>query len=239
MRIAVCLHGASVARSALRLHPTDRRAIQLGRQVGADVLVIEAVGERGCGPQAVSEALGAGASRAVRIVDSALLIADAQATGIAFAATLTHMNVDLVLFGTDADPQAIHDVPACIAHHMSALYLTDVRHLTAIAATESQLGAITATARGVGWNWTLEFPLNTVLGIAASAANLDEDASAAPAKSQTLVDVVTLFDLKLDPALIRRRDDRRGVTEPAPRPLVTLTSALAVGALLGRGSGHG
>ncbi|MBC8134093.1 MAG: hypothetical protein H7X95_14020 [Deltaproteobacteria bacterium] len=48
------------------------------------------------------------------------------------------------------------------------------------------------------------------------------------------VEILSLADLNVDPALLRSRHDHRGVIDVAPRPLVTLQSGAAIAALLRR-----
>lgn len=241
MRFVVCLHGASVAHASLPLHPTDRQAIRLALAAGAEIAVLEAVDQRGSAPTAVSQALDAGAVRAVRLVEPILREADAHSTGFAMATVIDLLKVDLVLFGCDADPEGIPDVPASIAHHMTALFLPGVTALKTPASVTTPPASIEAVVESAGWVRRLELPLNAVLGVDAgrevppafgsvpAAANRASTAVTPPPAS---LQVVTLQDLHLDPALIRRRNDLRGVIEPAPRPLVTLKSPDAVAALL-------
>ncbi len=218
-----------MARSSLPLHPTDQRAIALVKGLGAEISVVEAVGERGSAPMAASQALSCGASRAVRIVEPALALADSHTTGFVFAATIHHLTVDLVLFSADADPEGLGDTPACIAHHMMALYLPGALDLRS---TGSGAGTVEITVRNSGWIRRLAVPMNAVVGIAAGAPPTDQPLEDLPPAKHTSVEVFTLADFNIDPALVRRRDDLRGVIEPASRPLVTLQSAVSVGALL-------
>jgi electron transfer flavoprotein alpha/beta subunit len=236
MRFLVCLHGASVARSALPLHPTDRHAIALGTAAGAEMVVLEAVGERGSAPMAVGQALDAGALRAVRLVEPALLATDAHSTGYALATAIDHLKVDAVLFGADADPEGVPDVPASIAHHMTALFVTGAVGLKTGDPTDTRLELVVENS---GWLRRLRIPMNAVVGInpgrgsvTAARGTLGGLGANATTPPPATVQVMTLQDLHLDPALIRRRNDLRGVVEPAPRPLVTLTSAAAVAGLL-------
>jgi electron transfer flavoprotein beta subunit len=250
LKFAVCLHGATVARAGLRLHQTDRHAILLGLSVGAQIVIVEAVGERGSGPVAAAEALEAGAHRAVRIVEPALAATDAHGTGLVLATALDHLDVDIVLWGDDADPEGLGDVPASIAHHMAALYLTGALALRLAESGPTDVDAVTVgmTVRSGAWLRELRVPLNAVVGVAAPATPPATASAGAPTllgdkaatvvgagkppKKRPPVQVFTFADLGLDPALVRRRNDLRGVVEAAPRPLVTLQSAAAVSALL-------
>jgi hypothetical protein len=238
VRFLVCLHGASVVRSSLPLHATDRHAIALGTAAGAEVVVLEAVGERGSAPKAVGQALDAGALRAVRLVEPALLATDAHSTGYALATAIDHLKVDVVLFGADADPEGVPDVPASIARHMTALFLTGA---VGLKTGDQPSGRLELVVENSGWLRRLRIPMNAVVGInpgrgsataapgGAAGSEPGGDVTTPPPAS---VQVITLQDLHLDPALVRRRNDLRGVVEPAPRPLVTLTSAAAVAGLL-------
>jgi hypothetical protein len=233
----VCLHGAAVTRGTLGLHQSDRRAIRLGLAAGAQMVVLEAVGQRGSAPTAASAALAAGASRAVRLVDPALATADAHAAGFALATALDTLEVDLVLFGDDADPEGLHDVPACIAHHMSAIYLDDVDELRMLPSSPgdpSSPPALEVWGRSGGWLRRCHVPLNAVLGIAAPGFSEAQGPPALSPAVQTAVTVLSLSDLDNDPALVGNRHDRRGVVDPAARPLVTLRSGDAIAALLRR-----
>jgi electron transfer flavoprotein alpha/beta subunit len=223
----------------MSLHPTDRHAIGLACSTGAEVVVLEAVGERGSAPSAAGQALDAGALRAIRLVEPALAAADAHATGYALASVIDHLKVDLVLFGGDADPEGVPDVPASIAHHMTALFLTGA---VGLKSPRDQGGVpLELVVENSGWLRRLQIPLNAVIGIEsgrgdaagsrrANVAEDEERGAVTPAPAG--VQVLTLQDLHLDPGVIRRRNDLRGVIESAPRPLVTLKSATALAALL-------
>jgi electron transfer flavoprotein alpha/beta subunit len=244
VRFAICLHAGAVAHASTPLHPTDRHAIRLARSAGAEVIVLEAVDQRGSAPTAVGQALDAGALRAVRLVEPALGTADAHSTGFALATVIDNMKVDLVLFGSDADPEGLADVPASIAHHMTALFLTGVVGLKVVAAANAGAppSALEAVVENAGWLRRLEVPLNAVVGVDAgrdATAALQASAhlvGAAPATPPpAAVQVISLQDLRMEPGLVRRRNDLRGVVEQAPRPLVTLKSATALAALLRSG----
>jgi electron transfer flavoprotein alpha/beta subunit len=224
----VCLHGASVVGSSLPLYPTDRRAIMLGLAIGAEVIVVEAVGQRGIAPVAVSESLIAGAKRAVRLVESALASSDAHTTGLVFASILDHLEVDLILCGSDADPEGIGDVPAHIALHMASLYLADVVDLTPINGD-----VVGATVSCGSWIHQLEVPLNAVLPVAAWRESKPTASASYPANPGG-IEIVTLRDLGIDQAIVRKRNPLRGVVEFVTRPLITLRSAAGVGELLRR-----
>lgn len=258
--MGVCLHAGAVARSALPLHPTDRRALAICLAAGAEVVVVEAVGQRGTAPTAINGALDAGASQAWRLVDTALQRADAHATGLALAGALDRLEVDLILFGDDADPDGIGDVPACIAHQMGALYVTGATELTARGTTTPAVG-LGADSPGAGAgggasraaeicvDLTIETNLgahrlgpltNAVVGIApggawpAVLAPDEPEPHRHPRPGRPPVQVISLDDLSIDPARVRRTQDGRGVIEPSSRVLVTLQSALAVTGLLRR-----
>lgn len=235
MRFAVCLHSAAVARSWIRLHPTDLRAIGLGLALGAEVVAVEAVGERGSAPIAVGDALAAGAHEAVRIVDPALGAADADATGFALATALDILKVDLVLFGKDTDPDGLGDVPASIAHYMTALYVTDVVDISRSGNGDGELSAVDVTIRGGAWLRRIALPLNAVVGITGGRTPPPPKSPRDPGAPRRPAQVLKLSDLNIDPELVRRRDDRRGAIVSAPRPLVTLPSASSVANMLRRG----
>jgi hypothetical protein len=230
-----------VAHGSAPLHPSDRHAIRLARGTGAEVIVVEAVDQRGSAPTAVGQALDAGALRAVRLVEPALGAADAHSTGFALATVIDMLKVDLVLFGADAEPEGVPDVPASIAHHMTALFLTGVVGLRAAAAPTAGAAptAIEAVVENAGWLRRLDVPLNAVMGVVAGReagvavpAGKGPGGTASATPPPATVQVLTLQDLHMDPGLVRRRNDLRGVIEPAPRPLVTLKSATALAALL-------
>jgi electron transfer flavoprotein alpha/beta subunit len=230
--LAVCLHGAAVARSSLHLHPTDRRAIALAQSIGAEIVAVEAVAQRGSAPVATGEALVAGAHRAIRIVEPALADVDAGSVGLALAATLDRLNVVVVLFGSDADPEGLADIPACIALHMAAHYLGDVVDLTAAAETGTTAGdSVDVTIRGGAWTRRVQLPPRAVLGIAPGPTPSAVE-SPATQPGQEKIQVMSLADLKIDPGSLRREKHLRGIIQAAHRPLVTLHSAAAVGEFL-------
>jgi hypothetical protein len=156
--------------------------------------------------------------------------------------------VDLVLFGSDADPEGLVDVPASIASHMAALYVSDVVNLEAAqdepndrdarpardAKDATSAGSIVVEIRSGAWIRRLRLPANAVVGVAPGPEVSSPSSDLAPPADPPEVEVMSLGDLKIDPGFARRRSDVRDIIQSAPRPLVTLHSAAAVAALLRR-----
>lgn len=242
MKALVCLHAGAAIRSEERpaLHPTDRRALALALDLTGEVVALEMTAAVGTPSTALVQAIEAGAHRAVRVVAEELATTDALTGGLVLAAAVDRLQVDLVLFGSDADPEGAGDVPGALAHRRAALYLTAVEALTPAGVEPGSgggqgPGAVVATVRAGGWRRRVRVPQNAVLGIAASttapAPAAATEAAAAAGAGATVE--LTLAELGLESSLIRRRDDRRGTVEACTRPLVTLESAVAVAALVG------
>jgi len=238
VRLAVCLHGAAVGASSLRLSPGDERALELAAKVASDVAVIELLSQSGTSPIAITRALGLGATRAVRIVDAALGVGDARTTGFVLGTALERLGVDVALFSDEAALEGVADVPASVAHHVTATYLTDVIDLR-----PSTNGAgIIATARHDRWLRDLELSGDAVVGIVGAPENAPRatrgsrgdgpDAANAAGVAAPAIQVLSLADLQIDPTLVLRRSDPRGVIQNVSRPLVTVASAEALTELL-------
>ena len=235
MKLAVCLHGGAVARAALPLHPADRALVALGRRLGMEPIAIELLAASGLAPRAVNDAAPAGLECAVRVVDEALATADAPATGLVTERVLRELKPDLIAFVGAADPEGAADVPAVVAFRMGAAYVPGV--FAVAAAPDSAPCAFTARAWRGAAAVTLALPRGAVVevdlsgapaaaALAVAAGQPDEPGRTPPIR------VLTLADLSLDATLVRRRDDLRGVVEPAARPLVTTKSSTSLAALL-------
>lgn len=236
MKLAICLHGGAVAREALPLHPGDRALVAMGRRLGLEPIAVELLAAGGVAPRAVNEA-AAGLVRAVRVVDEALASADAPATGLVVERVLRELEPDLIAFVSAADPEGAADVPAVVAFRMGAAYVPGAFALTAATANPEGWPAFTARAWRGAVEVTLALPRGAVVEVDPSGAPLSgagplPDANEPGAAGPVPIRVVTLADLALDPTLVRRRDDLRGVVEPTARPLVTTKSSASLVALL-------
>ena len=235
MRLAVCLHGAAVGASSLRLSPGDERALELAAKVASDVVVIELLSQSGTSPIAITRALGLGATRGVRIVDSALGVGDARTTGFVLGTALERLGVDVALFSDEAALEGVADVPASVAHHVTATYLTNAVDLR----PGTNGAGVVATVRHGKWLRDLELPGDAVVGIVGAPENApratrgDEPGAARDAEAAApAIQVLSLADLQIDPTLVLRRSDPRGVIQNVSRPLVTVASAEALTELL-------
>lgn len=251
MRLAVCLHGGAVARAALPLHPADRALVELGRGLGMEVIALELLAAGGVAPRAVNEAAAVGLERALRVVDEALALADAPATGLVAERALRDVRADLIAFVAAADPEGAADVPAVLAFRMGAAYVPGVFALSATPGAAGSPPAFTARAGRGAIEVTMALPrgavieLDLALAPGPAPAPSGADASGSPGTAASVpagrddhphrapIRVLTLADLGLDVTLVRRRDDARGAVEPVARPLVTTRSSVSLAALLG------
>jgi hypothetical protein len=239
VKIVVCLRAGASAPAAERLHPTDARAVSLGRRLGAEIVALELVATPGAPPVAAAAAVAAGADMALRLVDRALGNADAAAAGLVLATVLRQLGPDLTLFGTDADPEGLGDVPGAVAHQLGAAYLVGLEDLAPAPAehatdTGALAGAVAGTFRSGGLRRRLRLGAGcgAVLGLEPSRSS---EVAAPRAEAPPHITVLTLADLGIDPALVRRRDDLRGTVETTAHPLDTLTSRDALATLLRSG----
>lgn len=234
MKVAICLHGAAVARAALPLHPADRRLVRLALDLGAEAVALEVVGTPGLAPRAISEALSAGATHPLRLVDEALGTTDAHATGLVIERLLHELDPELILYAAAADPEGVADVPAAIAFRRVVPCVPQVVSLSIeSAAAPHERQRLLARAWRGDRVAQLEVPRGALLGMQEQDV-VDslgvEDGADHPRDAS--IRVVTLPDLGVDRAQVRRRTDLRGVIEPAARPLVTTRSVASLVSLL-------
>jgi hypothetical protein len=241
VKLAVCLHGGAVARTAMPLHPGDRALVALGRRLGLESIAVELLAAGGVAPRAVNEAADEGLARAVRVVDEALATADAPATGLVAERVLRDLKPDLIAFVAAADPEGVADVPAVLAFRLGAAYVPGAFELATTASAPDAPPGFTARAWRGAMEVTLALPRGAVLELDPASAPasvlvnglaLPAPRPPAPSAKPAPIRVVTLADLALDATLVRRRDDLRGVVEPAARPLVTTRSSTSLAALL-------
>jgi electron transfer flavoprotein alpha/beta subunit len=230
LRIVLGLHAMTVTRTSPALHPSDRRALALARGLGAAALAIEALGTPGLAPRAVHQALAAGAAGAVRVIDAALAAADAHTTGFVLAEVMRRLDPDLILFAEDTDPDGALDVPAALAHRLGVPYVpqaVDVSARTAASVNGAPSPFEVTLQRGPS-TLRARLPRGAVVGVTLDRGGATHDVQA-PDAGATLsaIEILTLADLGIDPSLVRRRNDLRGVVEPAGRPALLTTTAVA------------
>jgi len=247
-KVALLLHAASVMRGPQPLHPTDAHVIRLWRQLGAEIVALELLGASGVAPRAITEAIEAGVDRAVRIVAEPLGLADAHGTGLVVERYLRTFDPEVVAFGVDADPEGLADVPGVIATRLGAAYVPGVVEIVRRARhgegspADAPSGAAPAsafqvTADRAGLMARLILPGRAVVGfegesIAEGARELPAEVTPRGPATPNAIRIMTLYDLGLEPTLIRRGDDLRGIVEAASRPLVTTKSAESLATLL-------
>jgi len=239
-----------VVHTALPLHAADAELMALGGRLGMETVAIELVGTHGLAPRAITEACASGLDRAIRVVDDALAVADARATALVVERALRRIEAALVCFSAAADPEGLADVPAAAAARVGVAYVAGAFALgtpdsTAILAGAGVGAVALALARRGDQLVSLGLPPGAIVDVVADASQTAPDgfdarglpapeaAIGAPAaRPAAALRVMSLSDLDLDPTLIRRRNDLRGVVEPTSRPLVTTTSIASLIALL-------
>lgn len=245
-KVAVLLHAASVIRGPQPLHPTDLHVIRLWRQLGAEIVVLELLGASGVTPRAITDAIEAGVDRAVRVVAEPLGVADAHGTGLVVERYLRTVAPDVVAFGVDADPDGLADVPGVVATRLGAAYVPGVVEIARRASDEQTppAGAEAAPAHAfevvadrAGVTARLALPARAVVGfegesLVRGARELPPEVTPRGPGAPHAIRIMTLYDLGLEPTLIRRGDDLRGTIEAASRPLVTTRSAESLATLL-------
>jgi hypothetical protein len=241
MRAVVLLHGGAVAHGPQPLHAADENLVSVFGRLGFELVAVELVSAPGAGPRAMNAALAAGATRGVRVVAEALGVADAHATGLVAARALGALDADVMVFGPDADPEGVADVPAAIAWRLGTAYVPGVVVIgppeSGGAPSADAAEGLTAVVLRADALVTIEVPPKAMVGlesdaaVSVAAAGARAATAGAPAATSA-IQIRSLVDLGLEPTLLRRGYDQRGVIEPAARPLVTTRSVESLVALL-------
>jgi electron transfer flavoprotein alpha/beta subunit len=199
-------------------------------------MVLELVGTPGLQPLAINEAVSRGTTHPLRVVDEALGSTDAHATGLVVERVLHDLAPALVLFCPAADPEGLADVPAALAFRQAVPCIPGVFDVTNDG-SETQPRFVARARRGLR-TVLLEVPRGAILGVDSPASDepghaaVSESPAEAPGASETTIRVITLPDLGVERAQVRRRNDLRGVIESAARPLVTTRSVESLVSLL-------
>jgi hypothetical protein len=241
MKAAVLLHAAAVVRGPQPLHPADENLISSLGRLGLEVVALELVGAPGVGPRAMNAAVAAGARRGVRAVAESLGIADAHTTALVAERALGGVGADVMVFAPEADPEGVADVPAAIAWRLGVPYIPGTVVLGAPEAggqpSGRAAGQLNAVVVRAGALVGIDVPPKAMVGLESDAAvsgvaGSDGTAETRPPAATNAIQILTLDDLGLEPTLVRRGYDQRGVVEPAARPLVTTRSVESLLALL-------
>jgi electron transfer flavoprotein beta subunit len=224
VKVVVCLHppfGVDKNAAPPILGVDDAHALAAALALGAEHPVTALL----AGPQAddgpLRRALGAGASRAVRLVGEDFGSADFHTLGQALATAVKRVGADLVLTGARSDDDGLGAVPASIARHVGpvALHVACVESVTAVGDD-----AVEVTVRGGGRRRRLRVPLPAVLSVVArglEAATLPKTAKAPPA-----IEVLSLVDPEA--TVVRRRTELLGQPELPSRATEEVSSADAL-----------
>lgn len=236
-RFAVCLHGAAVVARTDRLHEGDEALLRAvtSRFPGADVGVVELCAAPGSSPGAVRSALALGAREAIRVVDAALAATDphaaAQAWRAVFARLTTTRPLGLVLVAASADPEGACVASAPLAKALSVPHFAQVEEIRP--GTDDTL-ATPFVVRFRTAGKIVELPIAT--GVVATWGPGPPTSPAGPPPDITppahRLEILTLTDLGIPAALIRRSHDLAGELRPFARSFVrcsdlgSLTAAL-------------
>lgn len=213
MKVVVCVESwglGEASRAALTL--------AAGLRPAATVIALSSTDTDAA--EALSEAQRLGAQRVAQVMELSLEGLDAGALGKTLAEALRLLGADLVLCGARSDGEGRGIVPAAIAHHLGAPYLSHVEALSAVSETE-----ITALVRAGGRKRTLAVALPAVLSVGAAIA-----ATAAPRPAPASAIEV----LKLDAGMrtVGRASDLGTLDRPRRKP----AAASSAGDLLRRWS---
>jgi len=236
-RFAVCLHGAAVVARTDRLHEGDEALLRtlIARFPGADLAVVELCAAPGSGPGAVRTALALGAREAVRVVDAALATTDPHAAAQAWRAVLTRVAalrpLSLVLVAASADPEGACVASAPLARALAIPHLAQVED---IAPSGDPTGKTPFVARLRTAGQLFDLPVAS--GVVATCAPGAPAASPEPLPDMTppahRLEILSLTELGIPAALIRRSHDLAGDLRPFARSFVrcsdlgSLTAAL-------------
>lgn len=206
MKIVVCVEPAGLGAGS-------RAALALARRLAPEAAVVALSAGGARGTAGAAQALEAGATRAVRVVDAGLEAADYPAIGEALARAARRLEADLVVAGTASDEEGRGVVPAALAHHLGAPLVARAEDVRLAG------GTLEARVRLGGRRVRLAVELPAVVTVPPAP-------EAAPAAATDgAVEEIALAELGMDPASLARRPGLAGTLERPRRRAVTVKSA--------------
>jgi hypothetical protein len=215
-----------------RLHEADEGLLRSLTEnfPHADVSVVELGASPGASPGAVRTALASGARHAIRIIDGTLTSTDPHAAAQAWRAALARVGAPLTLVAQAADPEGAGVSSAPLAR---ALGVPHVAQVEALGPDALVPGRLRARVRSGGKVFALPLDGAALLATAfdwrgTEGASASPDATPAPHR----LEILTLGELGIPSALIRRSHDLAGQLRPFARSFVrcddlgSLTAAL-------------
>lgn len=225
MRIVVFVAPASESSSVPGR--CDREALALAAAMpGAEVVAIAA------GPETVrpvlQAALAAGARRALRVSCEVLGTMDFHGRGEMLAAAARHLGADLVLCGALGDDEGLGAVPASLARHMGATQVAAIDELS----PAPEPGHVLCTVRCGGRKRRLRVRLPALLTVLRARPLAEPEPPTPVPRADGTVEILTLGELGLNEARLRRRDDLLGTREEPARDHLVVRSIPELLALL-------
>ncbi len=224
MKVVVCLRGAGAdPRSqacnaeplalALGLRPTHQVIALLPDSVGA--------------LRQLQEAVAAGVTRAVRLIDDQLSPSDFHSMGQLMANAIRRLDGDLVLMGTPFDDEGVGAMSASLAKHLGIIHVGRVEALGAGPDDRT----VEVTVRGGGRKRRLTVSAPAVLSVVgAPEAALAAAAAGQAGDESPTVETISLTDPEA--TVVRRRSEHLGRPEIAARPARKAGSATELMRLL-------
>jgi electron transfer flavoprotein beta subunit len=184
MKVIVCVEAAALGEAA-------RSALALAVNVRSKDTSIIALAVT---PRASTESLTAarrlGADRAVQVLDPGLDDTDVEALGQSLAQAIRRLGGDLVLAGARSDGEGRGIIPAAIAHHLGAPYLSHIEDL-ALEGREARV-----LVRTAGRKRRLAVPLPAVLTAGAALAPVAKPREGGEVSIETISIEARLDDTK-------------------------------------------
>ncbi|MFD4292623.1 electron transfer flavoprotein subunit beta/FixA family protein [Rhodococcus sp. NPDC058505] len=187
-------------------------ALLIKEAQGGEVTVLSAGPDRAT--DAIRKALSMGADKAIHLNDPALHGSDAIQTAYALAAALGQIEgVELVIAGNEATDGRAGAVPAIIAEYLGLPQLTHLRKLTI---ADGKATGERETDEGV---FALEAPLPAIVSV---TEKINEPRfpsfKGIMAAKKKEVQVLTLAEIGLDPAIFGVENAATTVTASTPKP---------------------
>jgi len=187
------------------------QALQITEAVGGEVVIVTMGPERA--GETLRKAISMGADAGIHIVDDNLAGSDAIATSAALAKALSNRDFDLILFGSESTDARMSVIPAMVAERLD---LPQVTFAQKVEVSGSTITAERVTDYGFDV-LTAELPAVVSVIEKINEPRYPSFKGIMAAKKKP-VDVLTVSDLGLDPAVVGSKAAWSVVNDFAARP---------------------
>jgi electron transfer flavoprotein alpha/beta subunit len=207
MKVVVCVEPWGLSEAS-------RGALVMAARLAPAATITALAATDGSAAEALAEAQELGAFRTAQVMEVALESLDVGALGKTLADALLHLQADLVLCGARSDAEGRGVVPAAVAHHWKAPYVSLVEELTVGKGEAVVVVRSNGKKRKLAVKLPALFTVGATMGVAPSPP---------PPSTPSSIEILRLHDP--DDRTLNRASDLGTLEKPKRKPFAATSAS--------------